>query len=677
MVKKLNDPAQNAMNKRTRMLFLLVIVLYTFVLYGNTLKNRYSLDDYIIQGMETSIQEDGFKAIGEIFTTTYTTVSSVDGLEKSYGYRPVVRLVFALEYYIFGVKPGVSHFINILLYLAVVLVLFRILQRIFKGYSYWFPFVIILLFIAHPIHTEVVASLKNRDELLSMMFALLTLQMLLKYSDRSKTAYLVYGLIFYGLAILSKPTAFAFWFVYPLTLYFFTDLKWKKILSVFGMITLMIVLAGAIPLWLLDRVRNVSMVDNPLFFEDNFWNILGTSFYSLGYYFRLLVVPFPLLYFYGYDMIPVVNLANGWVWLSIVLHIAVLGVAIYKFREKHAIAYAILFYLFTIAMFSNIVKPAVGIVAERFAFIPSIGFTIALAWLIFMLFKANPGVSGIKKSRVFAVVAFTILILIPYTLITVNRNRDWFSEESLYRADMKYLDKSVKAHDLLGTTIMRKVEMELSKRVNVAKFLMPDIREAIGHFKRATEIYPGHTSSWINMGMIYNNPRIAEHLLAKGDTSEFLHYKRSAISSFSRAIELEPHDGKALFNLGFSYENMGKVDSALYYYERCISYNPQIINPRSRLANLMFMQGKIDEALEYNRQIMYIDPNEALPYLNFGNYYMMMGDTIKAITNFEEAALRNARPELYAFLAQYYTDKGNMAKAREYNEKYNAALRSQ
>jgi Flp pilus assembly protein TadD len=229
----------------------------------------------------------------------------------------------------------------------------------------------------------------------------------------------------------------------------------------------------------------------------------------------------------------------------------------------------------------------------------------------------------------------------------------------------------------MGTKIMRKIEIELSKSVNVAKFLMPDIQEALGHFKRATEIYPGHTSSWINMGMIYNNPRIGEHLMARGDTSMYLDYKRSAVSSFSKAIELEPGDGKALFNLGFTYENLGKIDSALYYYEQCIRFNPQIINPRSRMANLMFMQGKIDEALEYNRQIMYIDPNESLPYVNFGNYYMMMGDTIKAITNFEEAALRNARPEVYAFLAQYYTEIGNTAKAREYDAKYNAALRSQ
>jgi tetratricopeptide (TPR) repeat protein len=213
--------------------------------------------------------------------------------------------------------------------------------------------------------------------------------------------------------------------------------------------------------------------------------------------------------------------------------------------------------------------------------------------------------------------------------------------------------------------------MELQKKVNVAKFLMPDIQRAIGHFNRAVEIYPGHVSSWINLGIIYNNPRISEHLLAKGDTNEYQRFKQSAISSFKRALDLDQDEEDALFNLGYTYEVIGMMDSAVFYYERCITANPQTIFPRSKLANLKFMQGKVDEALELNRQIMYIDPNESLPYLNFGNYYMMMGDTVKSVLNYEEAALRNARPEVFAFLAQYYASHGNQSKANEYTQKYN------
>jgi len=373
-------------------------------------------------------------------------------------------------------------------------------------------------------------------------------------------------------------------------------------------------------------------------------------------------------------MIPITNLGNIWVILILILHLGMLAIAIWQFKKKNVIAYGLLFYLLTIAMYANIYRPVPGIIGERFLLVPSIAFVIIVAWLIFKLFKAVPESAVNKGGRILFVAIFSGLLLIPYTLKVLDRNKDWNTELSLYNADIEYLDNSVKAHDLLGTNIIRRIERELSKQVNVTKFIMPEIRKAIGHFTRATEIYPGHASSWRNLGMIYNHPRIGEHLAAKGDTAEYLRFKRSAISSFKRSLKYDPGDGKSLFNLGYTYENVGEMDSAVYYYQECITYNPQIVNPRSRLANLMFMQGRTNDALELNKQIIYIDPNEALPYVNFGNYYMMAGDTLNAIANFEEAAMRNAQPEVFAFLAQYFIDSGNSMKAREYSDKYNQAI---
>lgn len=672
-----HEAITNNLSGTTRNIFILLIIVFTFILYGNTLRNQYSLDDYIIKGQDAQLVEEGIGAIGDIFTTTYTT-RDVDGqLDKSYGYRPVVRLLFALEYSIFGMNPVAGHMINILIYLTLVLILYSLLRRFFKDYSAWFPFAVILLFIAHPVHTEVVASLKNRDEMLSMIFSLLTLQMLLKYHDRNKIIFLVTGLLLYVLAFLSKPTALAFWFVFPLVFWFFTDMKPKKILTITGLITLMIILGGMMPFFFLERVRDFSMVENPLYFEDSIWYILGTGMYSLGYYFKILLIPHPLLYYYGYDMVPVVNLGNPVVILSILGHIGILVVAIMKFRQKHVLSFAILFYLLTIAMFSNIVRPAPGIIAERFLLAPSLGFVLVLAWAVFILFKAKPESKQNKSARVFFAMLLVGIILVPYSYKTIMRNQRWYSDTSLYRADMKYLDNSVKAHDLIGTSIMRTTERELAKQVNVAKFLMPDIEKAIYHFTRAVEIWPGHASSWKNLGMIYNNPRIAEHFAASGDTAKFIQYKRSAISSFKKAIEIEPGDGKALFNLGLTYEFIGNYDSSSYFYEKCIEYNPKVINPRSRLADLKFHQGYQQEAIELNMEIIRIDPMEALPYVSFGNYYMLSGDTLKAVESYEEAAKRNTRPEVFAFLAQYYLDQGEMEKAQQYRDKYMKATAPQ
>jgi tetratricopeptide (TPR) repeat protein len=664
-------------NKTSKLIFLLIIIIYTFILYGNTLNNKYSLDDYIIKGENSLLVKKGIGAIGEIFTSTYTTKSSVlagEGPEKSYGYRPLVRTVFAIEYSLFGLNPRISHLINVLIYLLMVLVLYQVLRRIFRDYSIWFPFVITLLFIAHPVHTEVVASLKNRDELLSMLFSLLTLQLLLKYYDKNKIVFLLIGLLTYILAFLSKPTALAFLLVFPLTMYFFTDMKPKKIWIMLAFLVLMAVIGGIMPFWFLERARSFSMVENPLYFVDSIWYIIGTGMYSLGYYFRLLLVPYPLLYYYGYDMIPIVNLANIWVILSIVFHLGIFLIALLKFKEKHVISFAILFYLVTIAMFSNIVMPVPGIIGERFLLIPSLGFVIVLAWLIFRLFKAKPQTNDNSGARIFFVMVLTALVLIPYSYKTINRNKGWYSDISLYRADMKFLDNSVKAHDLLGTTSMRRIELELSKQVNVAKFLMPDIKKALNHFQRAVEIWPGHASSWKNMAMIYNHPRIAEHLIAKGDTTMAVLYKRKAVSSFRKALEIEAEDAKTLFNLGLTYEYMGTFDSAAYFYQQCIDFSPDIINPRSRLADLNFMRGDEKEAIRLNMEIIRLDPQEALPYVSFGNYFMMKGDTLKAVESYEEAARRNTRPEVFSFLGQYFLEKGDMEKAKIYRDKYLEAV---
>lgn len=660
----------NNQHRTTKIIFLFVIVIFTFLLYGNTLQNQYSLDDYIIQGESAQLVKEGIRSIDDIFTSTYTSRSGAEGIEKSYGYRPLVRTLFAIEYSLFGMNPRAGHMINILLYLTLVLVLYKLLQRLLRNYSIWFPFIITLLFIAHPVHTEVVASLKNRDELLSMLLSLVALRNVIRYADHKKVVFLVIGLFTYALAFLAKPTALTFWFVFPLTLYFFTNMHWKNIGKVFGLLVIMIILGGMVPFWFLDRVRDFSMIENPLYFEDNIWNILGTGMYSLGYYLKILIIPHPLLYYYGYDMIPVVNLANIWVILSILFHLGILYIAIRKFREKHILSYAIFFYLFTIAMFSNIVRPAPGIIAERFLLVPSLGFVMVLAWFLFKLFKARPESGSNSPARIFFVLLITAIILGPYSYKVYKRNQKWYSDMTLYRADMKFLDNSVKAHDLMGTTLMNRVEVELAKPVNVAKFLMPDIERAIGHFQRAVEIWPAHTSSWTNLGMIYNNPRIAEHLMASGQTDKALRFKRKAVNSFKKAIELEPDHGKALFNLGLTYEYVGDVDSAAYYYERCIEANDEIINPRSRLADIRFMQGYEQEAIRLNMEIIRLDPEEALPYVSFGNYYIYKGDTAKAVQSYEEAAVRNARPEVFAFLSDYYENQGDMEKARQYRKKY-------
>lgn len=58
-----------------------------------------------------------------------------------------------------------------------------------------------LLFAAHPLHTEVVANIKSRDEILGLLFAILSLKHFHKYSDTPQVKHLSLSSICFLLAI--------------------------------------------------------------------------------------------------------------------------------------------------------------------------------------------------------------------------------------------------------------------------------------------------------------------------------------------------------------------------------------------------------------------------------------------------------------------------------------------
>ena len=160
---------------------MLFFVLLCFLLYGKGIGNEYSMDDEFVTKNNIQVQK-GFKGIPEIFNSTYV----VDNQKSSYEYRPIVKAVYAVEYQFFGFRPHISHFINILFYAISIALLYAILLKLLINYNRILPFLITLLFLIHPLHSEVVLSLKNRDVILSLIGCLLALKFYLRFVEKNK-----------------------------------------------------------------------------------------------------------------------------------------------------------------------------------------------------------------------------------------------------------------------------------------------------------------------------------------------------------------------------------------------------------------------------------------------------------------------------------------------------------
>ncbi len=209
--------------------FYLIIIALAFILYGNTISNNYSLDDSYVTGSNPIVQQ-GIKAIPTIFSSNYITMNAEEGGQHSYGYRPIAKATYAIEWSIFGENPHVSHFINLLLYAFTGLLIFKIFRKLLKGYSIWLPFLTVFFFMIHPLHTEVVASLKNREELLSFLGGLMCIFYFLRWHETGRSIFILWAHLAFIFGYLSKVNIMTLLFGIPLIFYYFTELPPKKII---------------------------------------------------------------------------------------------------------------------------------------------------------------------------------------------------------------------------------------------------------------------------------------------------------------------------------------------------------------------------------------------------------------------------------------------------------------
>ncbi|MFH0867671.1 MAG: hypothetical protein V1904_15885, partial [Bacteroidota bacterium] len=602
---------------------IVAIISLCFALYSNTIPNKYAMDDELVTSTNDRVNQ-GINGIPGIFTSLYS-----EG-KMNYEYRPIVKVTYAIENQLFGINPHMSHFINILLYAFTCLLLFKVLQRLMQDYNKLFLFFIVVIFLAHPVHTEVIASLKNRDEMLSFIFSLVTMNYLISYVRKGKWISLLMAFFFYLLAYLSKASALVFLTIFPLVLYFFTDVSWKKLAFIFGIILVAVILSRYGPKTFLPKPdREVFFFENPLFLYKSFFVRFATGMVSLLFYLKILFYPHPLLFYYGYNTIPVSHMGDGLVIFGLVVHLALFAYAVWKIKEKHLLSFAILYYLISISMFSNIVKPAMGIVADRFVYASSLGFCMVVAYFIFKLQKKNYRLQFISFNDRVKLFIPLIIILILYSAKCIARNTSWKDHITLYSNDIKYLENSAKANALIAGQMMAELNKMLYKG-QTPPHLNQKIDLIIGYFNQSIKIYPEYYSSYNNIGTIYFTI-LAGSVKNSGDSVKARDYYKTGISYFKKAISLFSGYIEAYFNLAYSYEMIGEYDSAVVCYRKNIALKHDNMRAMSNLANIYFNQYEnFDSALAINKRMMKINPDSDIPYINLGTYSLKKSDTITA-----------------------------------------------
>ncbi len=675
---------KNTFLYKTHTAAVLIVGIFSFLLYAQTISYEYALDDTLVI-TKNNFTKQGFSGIDDILLNDQFV--GFFGKDKNLlpggRYRPLSQVTFAIEYEFFELAPGISHLINVFLYAIAMVLLYFALQKIFlateiSNKNIWFsiPFWATILYAAHPVHTEIVANIKGRDEIMALFFIMITMVSIFSYMDHRKILKLCIALIAFFLALLSKETAATFLFIIPLTIYYFRTYSLKDIIR-FSFIPLLFVMVGYLILRnlalgniLLDGAENNELLNDP-YIHAGFMEKLATIIFVMALYLKLIFLPHPLTHDYYPKQIPLMNIQEVQVWLAIIIYVFLLIIVIRGIRKKSVVSYAILFFLITISLASNILFNIGTFMNERFLFIPSLGFTILLAYIIINK------LSLLKKFRKSIILLALFLILIPYSIKTISRNTAWRNDFTLFTTDVKVSTNSAKVNVSAGGALVEAAnkETDLGKRNQLLK-------KAVFYLKRGVEIHPKYIAGWLICGNAYlnlknyGNALICYHNCLKLSSEySFAIDNMSALSSaalndtaYEVAIEanklLIAYDGKHaeyFYRIGLAYYKNKWIDSARFYMENAIALDSTYYKAYNKLGEIYGRYLK-DEvlSLRYLEKAYSIAPTNASVLENLGIAYGLNGFFEKSLTAFQKALVyTDDSSRLYNNIAGTYLNMGD------------------
>ncbi len=691
-----------------------LIALVSFLLYFNTLSFEYAQDDSIVIN-DNMFTQQGAKGIKDILThDTFLGFFKVEkNLVAGGRYRPLSLVTFALEKEYFGDSPHTSHFINVLLYALCGIFIYLMLKQLLLhseryGRFKLLPLLTTLLFIAHPMHTEAIANIKGRDEIMSMLFCSMGTYLLLQYMDGARSmAKMILSFVCFFLGMLSKENAITFFLVVPLAWMLFRKSERNQFIS------LMLPLAVATVLFLILRQsftntslgKEVTELMNNPFTGMTAAEKFATIIFTFGKYLLLLVFPLKLTS----DYYPFAITAQTFSSPAVLLTLAVIAFAAFCafrfWKREPLIAFSILFFSLTFSVVSNLVFPVGTFMSERFVFMPSLGFCLLLAFGIHRLSDyltaRETSFSNLQISKSpnqfarFAVSVFSIIMLL-YSVRTIARNPAWENNFSLFTTDVLNSPNSAKANNAAGGVLLDYADKEKNPQ---EKKKMTDLAKT--YLKKALQLYPKYSNAYLLLGNAY----------FKGDTdyaTSFHYYKEALVmypnytdayknlktllvnwkdyqaqeDSVHNFIYKSPGMPVPYYVTGLVYENMKKPDSALLNYQIALKILPEFPDALFKIGVCYGMYfNKLDSAIYFLEKAKKVDPLNAEIYENLGTAYGMSRNVDAAISVLNQGIQmfpNNSR--LYFNLSVAYRSAGNnsmaddcLAKSKSLEQKLDVA----
>jgi hypothetical protein len=476
--------------------------LLTFAAYANSLADGFITDDQfqILNNPVVTGSRSIASALG-------SGVWAFLGYRGNY-YRPLQFLIYGLTYRAFGPSAFAFHLLMVVLHAANTALVYSLARRLFSGRAPGAAWVAAALFALHPIHTEAVNWIAALPDVLVTTFALAgVLWFAAQEAAPNAWQILAHCAIFFA-ALLSKETG-------AMLLPLYAGYQWLR-----GGRRNWAMYAGMLGMFALYLALRIHALGGLAPAQGTFNHLGGGEFAMsaiviLAQYCVALVWPFGLNFFHVFHAV------TGLSW-QLAASLAALGAiawAAVRYRRERVAVFAVIWMAASIAPALNISGVGQNVFAERYLYLPSVGFAI-LAGLFLAWF------AGVRPAWAWPAAA---AILLAFSGETILRNRDWKDDFTLLQVTLRQSPNSGYLHNLMaGAWVQRdQFQRALAEQILAVKF---EPRSAVFH------------------------KNLANILLGRDP--------RAAAREFAAAIAIQPESAELHGDLALAYEAMGEEAKA-------------------------------------------------------------------------------------------------------------------
>lgn len=632
-----------------------LITIICILLNFNTLSLKYALDDEIIIHQNLNVQA-GFKGIGKILSTDALQgyLDMVDAQSPLTGgrFRPLSIITFAIEQSLFGETYGleyreaqsqltylensggstnevnnqiqvlqeiknkmlettlklapIRHCFQLIFFITSMFVLLLFLRKHIFNIHPFFAFLTVLLFISHPVHTEVIANIKSRDEILSLLFIILTLHFSFNYIENKSNRNLLFLSICFIMALLSKEYALILPIIIVVGWLSLFKIKQKEVFN-----TAFFTMIATLGIFILIRfglfsnansTNKITDVLNDPYLYATPIESFASKVAILIEYVRILFYPISLSSDYSYSHFSYIGI-NNWKFLTAtILYIGLAFSFFYSLKKRFEIAFPLALILGFLALINNLLFSIGATMGERLIYHSSMGLCIIILLFGEKMYYRIMINEGLKRVLF---LLFFLPVFFLFSFKTINRNKDWESNYTLFMKDVTTVPNSAIANNNAGTEIYNKAFSAFSKYKNPSiseknnfkkklviaisyfdktllihdRYVVAYMNRGLCHFKLGNRLSAG--KDWVKASSLFNgiHPFLKQNSftffqegLALGNKREY----KKAVIPLEVASKMNPNDASIWNNLGGSYFMSGQFKLAYESFDKALTLNPTL-----------------------------------------------------------------------------------------------------